>query len=143
MEKRHPRTPELVYPLHSNVRVGADRGRSKLNNCVPGHPPVCWLLRCAHGHATPMWIAGRQGGAPSATGGDCVVDATIPWAPSSSSMSERCCRYLQQIITFVSNTLKGEPGYKLIDAKHNAVRHWQGKYLIHDIRLSILSKVRY
>ena len=38
---------------------------------------------------------------------------------------------------------KGKPGYKLLDAKHNAVRHWQGKYLIHDIRLSILSTVRY
>ena len=38
---------------------------------------------------------------------------------------------------------KGKPRYKFLDAKHKAVRHWQGKYLRHAIRLSILSTVLY
>ena len=38
---------------------------------------------------------------------------------------------------------KGKPRYKFLGAKHKAVRHWQGKYLRHAIRLSILSTVLY
>ena len=103
MEKKHSRTPELVHPHLSDVRVGADRGRSKFNKCVPGHPPVCWLLSCALGHAT---LCGPPEGkaasllSPGTTTWVAFTCATIPWATPSLSVSERCCWYLQQKVTF-------------------------------------------